>query len=72
MGLLLGAELNDKFKGKARDFLNAGADEGVMVLVAGMDVIRFTPSLIISETDIAQGMARFEQAVAKVVAAAHA
>ena len=49
MGLLLGAELNDKFKGKARDFLNAGADEGVMVLVAGMDVIRFTPSLIISE-----------------------
>lgn len=69
MGLLLGAELNDKYKGKARDFLNAGAEEGVMVLVAGMDVIRFTPSLIISETDIAQGMARFEQAVAKVVAA---
>lgn len=69
MGLLLGAELTDKYKGKAREFLNAGADEGVMVLVAGMDVIRFTPSLIISETDIAQGMARFEQAVAKVVAA---
>lgn len=69
MGLLLGAELTDQYKGKAREFLNAGADEGVMVLVAGMDVIRFTPSLIISETDIAQGMARFEQAVAKVVAA---
>ncbi|RUO19009.1 aspartate aminotransferase family protein [Aliidiomarina iranensis] len=68
-GLLLGAALNDKYKGKAREFLVAGAEAGVMVLVAGMDVIRFTPSLVIPETDIAQGMARFEEAVAKVVAA---
>ncbi|WP_275540872.1 aspartate aminotransferase family protein [Aliidiomarina shirensis] len=68
-GLLLGAALNEKYKGKAREFLVAGAEAGVMVLVAGMDVIRFTPSLVIPETDIAQGMARFEEAVAKVVAA---
>src|SRR5690606_7711188 len=27
-GLLIGAELNDKFDGKARDFLNAAAEEG--------------------------------------------
>jgi len=66
-GLLLGAALNDAYKGKARDFLVAAADEGLMVLVAGMDVVRFTPSLIISEGDIAEGMARFEKAVAKVV-----
>ncbi|EGN75351.1 acetylornithine/succinylornithine aminotransferase [Idiomarina sp. A28L] len=68
-GLLLGAALNEKYKGKARDFLVAGAEAGVMVLVAGMDVIRFTPSLVIPEADIAEGMARFEEAVAKVVAA---
>src|SRR5690554_5517905 len=37
-GLLLGAELNEKFAGKARDFLNAAADEGAMVLVAGPSV----------------------------------
>lgn len=66
-GLLLGAELTDAFSGKSRDFLNAAADEGVMVLVAGPNVIRFTPSLIIPEQDIAEGLARFERAVAKLV-----
>ncbi|RUO38939.1 aspartate aminotransferase family protein [Aliidiomarina taiwanensis] len=71
-GLLLGAALNENFKGKARDFLVASAEEGLMVLVAGTDVVRFTPSLIISEDDITEGMARFEKAVAKVVAAQQA
>lgn len=66
-GLLLGAALNDKFKGKARDFLVASAEQGLMVLVAGADVVRFTPSLLIPEADIAEGMQRFERAVAKVV-----
>ncbi|MRJ42887.1 MULTISPECIES: aspartate aminotransferase family protein [Idiomarina] len=65
-GLLLGAELTEKFDGKARDFLNAAAAEGVMVLVAGPSVIRFTPSLIIPEQDILEGLARFERAVAKL------
>ena len=71
-GLLLGAALNENFKGKARDFLVASADEGLMVLVAGTDVVRFTPSLLISEDDITEGMARFEKAVAKVVEAQQA
>ncbi|WP_275540982.1 aspartate aminotransferase family protein [Aliidiomarina sedimenti] len=66
-GLLLGAALNDKFKGKAREFLLAAAEHGLMVLIAGADVVRFTPSLVIPETDIAEGMQRFEKAVAQVV-----
>lgn len=66
-GLLLGAALNDKFKGKARDFLVAAAEQGLMVLVAGGDVVRFTPSLVIPEADLAEGMQRFEKAVAQVV-----
>jgi len=65
-GLLLGAELTEQFEGKARDFLNAAADEGTMVLVAGPSVIRFTPSLIIPEQYIVEGLARFERAVAKL------
>lgn len=65
-GLLIGAELNEKLDGKARDFLNAAADEGTMVLIAGPSVIRFTPSLIIPEQDIVEGLARFERAVAKL------
>ncbi|WP_026960154.1 aspartate aminotransferase family protein [Aliagarivorans taiwanensis] len=68
-GLLIGAVLNEQYQGRARDFLMAAADCGLMVLVAGANVVRFTPSLIISEADVREGMQRFEQAVAKVVAA---
>lgn len=67
MGLLIGAELKPQHKGRARDFLYAAAQAGVMVLNAGPDVMRFVPSLIIDEQDIAEGMARFAQAVAKVI-----
>jgi len=67
MGLLIGAELKPQHKGRARDFLYAAADAGVMVLNAGPDVMRFVPSLIIDEQDITEGMARFAQAVAKVI-----
>lgn len=66
-GCLLGAELNEKFEGRARDFLLAGQEHGVMVLVAGASVIRFTPSLIIPQEDVKEGLQRFEQAVAQVV-----
>ncbi|ENS4076594.1 bifunctional acetylornithine/succinyldiaminopimelate transaminase [Klebsiella pneumoniae] len=67
MGLLIGAELKPQHKGRARDFLYAAADAGVMVLNAGPDVMRFVPSLIIDEQNITEGMARFAQAVAKVI-----
>lgn len=67
MGCLIGAELTEQFEGRARDFLLAGQEHGVMVLVAGASVIRFTPSLIIPEADIKEGLKRFEHAVAQVV-----
>jgi acetylornithine/N-succinyldiaminopimelate aminotransferase len=66
-GMLLGAELSDAFNGRARDFLNAATDAGVFVLMAGPNVIRFTPSLVIPEQDIAEGMQRFAKAVASLV-----
>ncbi|GIU06121.1 acetylornithine aminotransferase [Shewanella sp. MBTL60-112-B2] len=68
-GLLLGAVMNERFQGRAKEFLVAGISEGVMSLVAGANVIRFTPSLVIPEADIAEGLARFERAVANVVEA---
>lgn len=66
-GLLIGAVLNDKFEGRARDFLVASTNNGLMNLVAGMNVIRFTPSLVIPVEDIKEGLARFEKAVGDVV-----
>ncbi|WAH50650.1 aspartate aminotransferase family protein [Pseudescherichia vulneris] len=69
MGLLIGAELKPHYKGRARDLLYAAADEGVMVLNAGPDVMRFAPSLVVSEQDIDEGMQRFAAAVANIVRA---
>ncbi len=66
-GLLIGAVLNERFQGKAKDFLNAAMAEGVMTLVAGASIVRFAPSLVIPNEDIIEGMARFEKAVAKIV-----
>ncbi|WP_257266748.1 aspartate aminotransferase family protein [Endozoicomonas sp. ONNA2] len=68
-GLLIGAELVEKYHGKGKDFLAAAADEGLMLLVAGPNVLRFAPSLIIPDEDIDEGMARLERAVATVVSA---
>ncbi|MEN4752508.1 aspartate aminotransferase family protein [Pseudomonas sp. Ps21-P2] len=66
MGLLIGCVLTDAWKGKAKDFFNAAEQEGVMVLQAGPDVVRFAPSLVVEDADIEEGLNRFERAVAKL------
>lgn len=66
-GLLIGAVLNSDYAGKARDFMLAAADQGLMALVAGTSVVRFAPSLVIADADIIEGLARFERAVAQLV-----
>jgi len=65
-GLLIGAVLNENYQGKAKDFLVAAMEEGVMTLVAGANIVRFAPSLVIPDEDIAEGLVRFEKAVAKI------
>ncbi|MBU2712175.1 aspartate aminotransferase family protein [Zooshikella harenae] len=67
-GLLIGGALKDEWQGQAGRFLQAGLAEGVMVLVAGPNVIRMAPSLIIPDSDIDQGLALLEKGIAKVVA----
>lgn len=68
-GLLIGAALKPQHAGKARDILNAAAAQGLMILNAGTEVIRFAPSLVIEPSDIAEGMTRFARAVESVLAA---
>jgi len=67
-GLLLGCVLAEAWQGKAKEFLSAGLDEGVMVLIAGANVVRLAPSLIIPDSDIDDALERFEAAVKKLVA----
>jgi acetylornithine/N-succinyldiaminopimelate aminotransferase len=67
-GLLLGAVMNAQWKDRARDVLVAAGEQGLLLLVAGPNVVRFAPSLVISEDEIKQGLARLEKAVASLVA----
>ncbi|MCF9045695.1 bifunctional succinylornithine transaminase/acetylornithine transaminase [Acinetobacter nectaris] len=62
-GLLIGAVLKPEFAGKAAELMKLASDYGVLVLVAGPNVIRFAPSLVISEDEINEGLIRFSKAV---------
>lgn len=68
-GLLIGAALNDEWKGRARDVLLAAGEEGLLLLVAGTNVVRMTPSLVITKEEAEAGLARLDRALAKLTAA---
>tara|TARA_R110002012_G_scaffold9835_5_gene45677 strand:- start:1944 stop:3158 length:1215 start_codon:yes stop_codon:yes gene_type:complete len=70
MGLLIGAQMSDAFEGRAKDILPLAIEEGLMALIAGPNVLRMAPSLVIPEADIAEGMARLERAIERLVAQA--
>ncbi|WP_206952751.1 aspartate aminotransferase family protein [Trinickia acidisoli] len=69
-GLLIGAELTASYEGRAKDFVNAAAAHGVMLLIAGPNVLRFAPSLVIPEADLNEGFARLTKAIEAVIGAA--
>lgn len=62
-GLLLGAHLSAKWQGQARQIMTHAMEAGLMCLVAGPNVVRFTPSLIIPAEDIQLGLQRLDQAI---------
>jgi succinylornithine aminotransferase len=68
-GLLIGAELTDAYKDRAKDVLNAAAKHGVIMLIAGPNVLRFAPSLIMPLADLDEGFSRIEAAIVEVVGA---
>jgi succinylornithine aminotransferase len=68
-GLLIGAELSDAYKDRAKDVLNAAAAQGVIMLIAGPNVLRFAPSLVMPIDDLHEGFARIGRAVEQVAAA---
>ena len=66
LGLLLGCVMSDSWAGKAGEVMKAAHDEGVMVLVAGLDVLRLAPSLVITEKEVKQGLDSLEKAISKL------
>ena len=62
-GVWIGCELAEPLRGKAAAVMNAAGDAGLLVLMAGADVVRIAPSLVISLDEILEGLARLEAAV---------
>ena len=67
-GLMIGAVLADAYKGRAGDVLDHAAAHGLLLLQAGPDVLRFVPPLIISDTDLTDGLSRLHAALRDFVA----
>jgi succinylornithine transaminase family protein len=68
MGLLLGAPLSAAWKGRAKDVVAAALRQGLWILVAGPDVLRFAPSLLLTEAEAAEGLKRLDAACAELAA----
>ena len=66
-GLLLGAVLNEQYQDQAKTFFLESAKQGLLILVAGANVLRFAPALNISDDLIDQAMLKLEQAVKNIV-----
>lgn len=68
MGLLLGCVLDAPYRGRASEITAAALKHGVMILVAGADVLRFAPSLLLDDEDTAEGLRRLEHALTEFAA----
>jgi acetylornithine/succinyldiaminopimelate/putrescine aminotransferase len=55
-GLLLGLVVSDAWKGRSK-YPEGRRSQGLMVLIAGMDVVRLAPALIVTDEQIAEATA---------------
>ena len=62
-GMMIGAVLSKAWKNKALSMVTACQQKGVLVLIAGPDVLRFLPPLNISEEELKVGLDRVSQAL---------
>ena len=69
-GLLLGLVVADSFSGRAKDIQKAAEVEGLMLLIAGADVVRFAPALILSDAQIATAETMLRRALSGLSRAA--
>ncbi len=68
MGLLIGLPLAEDVKGRAKDFTKVAEKMGLMLLIAGPDVVRLAPALIVSDAQIAEADRIMRAAVAEFLA----
>jgi succinylornithine aminotransferase len=68
-GLLLGLVVADSFKGRSKDIQKAAEAQGLLLLMAGPDVVRFAPALIVSDEQIAAAETMLRRALTSLSSA---
>lgn len=69
MGLLVGCVLAEKFHGRAGELMQLCLQQGLMVLIAGGNVLRMAPSLLLSDEDMDEALQRLQSAIQVFVGA---
>lgn len=67
-GLMVGAALKEQWHGKAGEIGEMCRQHGVLVLVAGPNVVRFLPPLNITDEELQTGLARVKAGIAAYLA----
>lgn len=67
-GLMLGMALSDAYRGRAKEITRLAEEEGLMLLIAGPDVVRLLPALVVSDAQIAEGAGLLRRALARFLA----
>ncbi|KPN70809.1 acetylornithine/succinyldiaminopimelate transaminase [Neisseria sp. 83E34] len=62
-GLLIGCVLADDYAGKASEITALALAHGLMILVAGSNVVRLAPSLLITDEEIEEGVSKLRSAL---------
>ena len=66
-GLWFGCELIPQWHGRAKEFVKMAEKHGLMILVAGTNVIRLAPSLLITAADVELGLQRFDAVISEML-----
>jgi succinylornithine aminotransferase len=69
-GLLIGLPVIGAYQGRAKDITRVAEGLGLMLLIAGPDVIRLAPALVVSDAQIAEADRIMRQAIDAFLAAA--
>jgi len=69
MGLLIGLPMAQAQAGRAKDYTKLCEKLGLMLLIAGADVVRLAPALIVSDEQIAEADRLMREAVEAFIAA---
>jgi succinylornithine transaminase family protein len=68
-GLMLGMLLADGYRGRAKEITKYAETERLMILIAGMDVLRFVPALTVSDAQLGRADQLLRTALDKFLAA---